>query len=87
MLGDEPTFKKNEPSSRNNRRTSPHHSTVHARNSVRALVMQGKDAGTIRKAALADGMKTLRDDGIRKVFEGASSFEEIMRITQEDALE
>ncbi|MBK9367699.1 MAG: type II secretion system ATPase GspE [Deltaproteobacteria bacterium] len=55
--------------------------------SVRALVMQGKDAGTIRKAALADGMKTLRDDGVRKVFEGASSFEEIMRITQEDALE
>jgi type II secretory ATPase GspE/PulE/Tfp pilus assembly ATPase PilB-like protein len=32
-------------------------------------------------------MKNLRDDGIRKVFEGASSFEEIMRITQEDALE
>ncbi len=52
---------------------------------IKEAVMAGKDGGTIKKIAVASGMKTLRDDGIRKVFEGQTSLEEVMRVTQEDS--
>ena len=38
----------------------------------------------IKKAAIAGGMKTLRDDGWLKVMEGATSVEEVLRITKGD---
>jgi general secretion pathway protein E len=54
---------------------------------VRALVVAGHPTGVIRKAAIANGLKTLRDDGIRKVLEGVTSLDEVRRVTQEDAAE
>jgi general secretion pathway protein E len=54
---------------------------------VRALVVEGRPTGVIRKAAIANGLKTLRDDGIRKALEGVTSLEEVRRVTQEDAAE
>ena len=54
---------------------------------VRALVVAGKPTGVVRKAAIARGLKTLRDDGIRKVLEGSTSLDEVRRVTQEDAAE
>jgi general secretion pathway protein E len=54
---------------------------------VRALVVEGKATGVVRKAAIANGLKTLRDDGIRKALEGITSLEEVRRVTQEDAAE
>lgn len=53
---------------------------------IRVLVMNRADAGTIKKAAVANGMKSLRDDGALKVLKGITSIEEVMRVTQEDAL-
>jgi len=41
----------------------------------------------VRKAAIANGLKTLRDDGIRKALEGITSLEEVRRVSQEDAAE
>lgn len=38
----------------------------------------------IKKAAIAGGMKTLRDDGWRKVIQGDTSVEEVLRITKGD---
>lgn len=38
----------------------------------------------IKKAAMAGGMKTLRDDGWLKVMEGTTSVEEVLRITKGD---
>jgi len=52
---------------------------------VKDCVMSGADGGKIKKVAVAEGMKTLRDDGIRKALEGQTSFEEVMRVTQEDS--
>ena len=52
---------------------------------IRDVVMKEADGATIKKVAVADGMKTLRDDGIRKVFEGETTFEEVMRVTSEDS--
>ena len=51
---------------------------------IRALVMKNADAATIRRAATARGMNTLREDGADKVVEGLSTVEEILRVTQED---
>jgi general secretion pathway protein E len=51
---------------------------------IRALVLKDTDANTIRKAAVADGMRTLRADGMRKVLSGWTTIEEVMRVTQED---
>jgi general secretion pathway protein E len=51
---------------------------------VRALIMKNSDAATIRRDATSRGMPTLRDDGTRKVLEGLTTIEEVMRVTQED---
>ncbi len=53
---------------------------------IRHLVMNRADAGTIKKTAQANGMRSLRDDGALKVLKGITSIEEVMRVTQEDAL-
>ncbi len=54
---------------------------------IRAVVTGGKDAGAIRKVAIAEGMKTLREDGIQKALAGQTSLDEVMRVTQEDVVE
>ena len=41
-------------------------------------------ASIIKEAAMAAGMRTLRMDGARKVVEGASTVEEVLRVTQLD---
>lgn len=51
---------------------------------IRQLILQNKDSGTIKKAAVELGMKTLRDDGIYKVMKGLSTIEELLTTTQED---
>ncbi len=51
---------------------------------IKSLVMQRKDGGTIRKLALAKGMKTFRDHGIQKVMMGLSTIEEVLNNTQID---
>jgi general secretion pathway protein E len=54
------------------------------RDNVRQLVMSSTDAGTIKKAALSNGMRTLRVDGLGKALEGHTSFDEVLRVTQEE---
>ncbi len=54
---------------------------------VKSLVMLNKDSGTIKRQAVAEGMRTLRDDGIAKVLAGETSFDEVLRVTQEDVVE
>ena len=51
---------------------------------VRQLVLQRSDAGTIKKAAVSEGMASLRYDGTTKVLTGRTSIEEVLRVTQED---
>ena len=48
---------------------------------VRRLILQGADSNTIATAAQAAGMKTLRQDGLRKVLDGLTTPEEVMRVT------
>lgn len=51
---------------------------------VGPLVLKGADAQTIKRAAIEQGMDTLRDDGARKVIAGLTSVEEILVATQDD---
>jgi general secretion pathway protein E len=51
---------------------------------VGPLVLKNADAQSVKRAAIAEGMDSLRDDGARKVLTGLTSVEEVLAATQED---
>jgi type IV pilus assembly protein PilB len=51
---------------------------------VRAMVLKNSNAGAIRDAACESGMQTLRDVGLRKVRDGVTTVEEILRVTSSE---
>jgi general secretion pathway protein E len=51
---------------------------------IRALALKNADSTSIKRAAVARGMRTLRDDGADKVARGITTIEEVLRVTQED---
>jgi len=53
---------------------------------IRALATQNIDSKTIKKKAIQNGMKTLRSDGARKVLEGITSIEEVLRATEDEGV-
>jgi len=53
--------------------------------SIKATVLRSPDSGSIKKAALAEGMRTLRQDGAGKVMKGITTIEEVLRVTQEES--
>ncbi len=54
---------------------------------IREVVLARASSGDIRRIALQQGMRTLREDGWRLVAEGRTSAEEILRATKEDGLQ
>ena len=50
---------------------------------IRSLIMANQDASKITGAARRNGMRTLREDGWLKVADGATTADEVMRVTQE----
>ncbi|MBU1070665.1 type II secretion system ATPase GspE [Myxococcota bacterium] len=52
---------------------------------LRAMSMKKIDANQIKRLAITKGMRTLRQDGARKVIAGITSFSEVMLVTTEDA--
>jgi general secretion pathway protein E len=55
--------------------------------SVRTLIMKREDASNIKRVACDHGMRTMREDGALKVLRGETSIEEVLRVTQEDAVD
>jgi general secretion pathway protein E len=51
---------------------------------VGGLILKNADAQSIKRAAVEQGMDTLRDDGARKVMKGLTTVEEVLAATQED---
>lgn len=51
---------------------------------IRGLVLKNSDSPTIHRCALDEGMDSLRDDGARKVLEGATTIEEVLAATQDE---
>jgi type IV pilus assembly protein PilB len=48
--------------------------------SLRELILKGASAIQLREQAIAEGMKTLREDGILKVLEGITTVDELLRV-------
>ena len=51
---------------------------------LKRLIMQKRDGGELKQAAVGQGMLTLRQDGWRRVIEGKTTIEEVVRVTQTD---
>jgi general secretion pathway protein E/type IV pilus assembly protein PilB len=51
---------------------------------VKDLATQRAASNVIKDAAMAAGMKTLRDDGWEKVLTGVTTIEEVIRVTKAD---
>ena len=50
---------------------------------IRKLIMNNEDASVLTRAARSNGMRNLREDGWRKIRDGVSTVDEVMRVTQE----
>ena len=51
---------------------------------IASLIFSNKPTSTIREAARRNGMRSLRDDAIRKAESGISTLEEVIRVTMMD---
>jgi general secretion pathway protein E len=51
---------------------------------IRQLSLKNTESNTIKRAAVAKGMRTLRDDGAQKVLAGVTTIEEVMMVTTEE---
>ena len=51
---------------------------------IRRLIMQQANASMLRSAAIERGMRPLLQDGARKVLEGRTTAEEVLRVTQDN---
>ncbi|MCF7805808.1 MAG: Flp pilus assembly complex ATPase component TadA [Candidatus Marinimicrobia bacterium] len=49
---------------------------------IRDLILKDASSDVIKKAAIKNGMTTLRHDGLRKVVNGITSVEELLRVTR-----
>jgi type IV pilus assembly protein PilB len=49
---------------------------------LRSLIIERVQTGELRRVACQQGMRTLREDGIRKILDGITTVEEIIRETQ-----
>lgn len=50
---------------------------------IKKLIVAKASADEIRRVAIEEGMRTLRDDGLNKVKSGITTVEEILRVTEE----
>jgi len=50
--------------------------------SIRRVLLQSPDAGKIQSAALAQGLQTMRQHGIKKALSGVTSLDEVLRATR-----
>jgi general secretion pathway protein E len=53
---------------------------------VRTHITQSTDSKTIKRVAVENGMQPLRIDGARKVLDGVTSIEEVLRATEEEGV-
>ncbi len=51
---------------------------------IRELILVGASTSEIKKEAMNQGMKTLRQSGIQKIKEGITTIEEVVRTTAVD---
>ena len=58
----------------------PHLELLVASPEIKELIQNRAHMEEIRRAAVNEGMRTLKQDGIRKVFEGLTDFTQVRRV-------
>jgi type IV pilus assembly protein PilB len=53
---------------------------LHVTDAIRGLTVERSSAEVIKRQAVAEGMRTLREDGLIKALEGLTSVEEVLRV-------
>lgn len=53
---------------------------------IRKLITERNDASAIEKQAIAEGMKTMLDDGLEKIRHGVTTLEEVLRVAKTEIL-
>jgi type IV pilus assembly protein PilB len=48
---------------------------------IEALTVKRASANEVRRTAITEGMRLLRDDGLSKAAEGLTSIEDVLRVT------
>ena len=51
---------------------------------LRRLIIRKETGSALKQRAVLDGMETLRQDGWRRVLQGQTTVEEVVRVTQQD---
>jgi len=51
---------------------------------IRTMIVERRDAQSIKTTAIGKGFKTLMDDAIEKVINGVTTVEEVLRVTQKE---
>jgi type II secretory ATPase GspE/PulE/Tfp pilus assembly ATPase PilB-like protein len=51
---------------------------------VKQLILKRSSADMIKNCGVSQGMRTLREDGWRKVREGTTTVSEVLRVTQDE---
>jgi len=51
---------------------------------IRQLTLKNVDSSSIKRSGVQKGMRTLLDDGARKVLAGETTLAEVLSVTQED---
>ncbi len=90
MVGEKPTFWRgrgcNNCLKTGYRGRSGIHEMLVPTDDTRQLILQNVDSNSIKKKAMTQGMRTLREDGARKVLAGITSSAEVLRVTGEDTM-
>ncbi len=90
MVGEKPTFWRgrgcNNCLKTGYRGRSGIHEMMVPTDDIRQLILQNVDSNSIKKKAMTQGMRTLREDGARKVLAGITSSAEVLRVTGEDTM-
>jgi len=47
-------------------------------------IVRRQEANLIKKQAVSEGLRPLRDDGALKIVRGVTTVEEVLRVTQDD---
>ena len=53
---------------------------------IRSMILKNADSGAIKKKSVEAGMRTLLNDGARKVLQGFTTTEEVLRIAKDEEM-
>ena len=48
---------------------------------IQALILEGADASRIKREAVKNGMRSLRQSALRRLSDGGTSYQEVVRVT------